>query len=75
MIKNTVTKDAFDEAMQEIGMDVWRGFDKSETTIGYILTDEGEIAQVQISAVSDKNEWIGEDEQIPTYDEVDWWKL
>jgi len=52
----------------ELGQDIWTGYDKSEKAIGYMIDEDGKVAQIQLSFVSDGDEWLDCDRVIPEYD-------
>lgn len=65
--EHNIKIDEIEEALVDIGNDVWGGFDSSSVSLGYIVTDEGDIAQVQITAVTEKESWLSDDKEVPEY--------
>jgi len=63
-----VTNERMEEALVDIGEDIWTGYMDSKKCIGYIITDEGDLAQVHIIATTDKDAWMDTEIEIPEYD-------
>ena len=65
--EHNIKKEDFEKALTDIGNDIWTGFVDSKKSIGYLVTDEGDTAQIQIIATKYKEEWLEDDSNIPEY--------